>query len=134
MGFGLVIGFIELSQIVTISNYSALANSHTRFLTTAHTKSSRFVLTGRCSETDPNKVLFCSRRCRHSTISQLTHCSNCGLSTKSQSQSYFTAGGLAMSRLFDDVSACLLCHCIGTSLVKLFGYVTIIYDSHSIVI
>jgi hypothetical protein len=40
MGFGLIIGFIELLQLVTTSNYNALANPRTRLLTTAHTKSS----------------------------------------------------------------------------------------------
>jgi hypothetical protein len=40
MEFGLVIGFIEHLQIVTTSNDSAIANSHTLQFTTAHTKSS----------------------------------------------------------------------------------------------
>jgi hypothetical protein len=39
-GFGLVTGFIEHLQIVTTSNYNAIANSHTLQLTTARTKSS----------------------------------------------------------------------------------------------
>jgi hypothetical protein len=33
------IGFIELLQLVTTSNYKALANSCTRLLTTTHTES-----------------------------------------------------------------------------------------------
>jgi hypothetical protein len=37
MGFGLVIGFIEHLQIVTTSNYSAIANSRTLQFTTART-------------------------------------------------------------------------------------------------
>jgi hypothetical protein len=41
MGFGLVIGFIELLQIVTTSKYSAVINSHTLQFTIAHTKSSQ---------------------------------------------------------------------------------------------
>jgi hypothetical protein len=41
MGFGLVIGFIANLQIVTTSNYSAIANSHTLQFTTACTKSSQ---------------------------------------------------------------------------------------------
>jgi hypothetical protein len=36
-GFGLVIEFIEHLQIVTTSNYSAVANSHTLQFTTART-------------------------------------------------------------------------------------------------
>jgi hypothetical protein len=41
MGFGLVIGFIERLQIVTTSNYSVIANSHTLQFTTARTTSSQ---------------------------------------------------------------------------------------------
>jgi hypothetical protein len=37
--FGLVMGFIELLQIETTSNYSAITISHTLQLTTARTKS-----------------------------------------------------------------------------------------------
>jgi hypothetical protein len=43
MEFGLVIRFIEYFQIVTTSNYGAIANSHTLEFTTAHTKSSQSV-------------------------------------------------------------------------------------------
>jgi hypothetical protein len=39
--FGLVIGFIEILQNVTASNYSAITNSHTQQFTTARTKSSQ---------------------------------------------------------------------------------------------
>jgi hypothetical protein len=39
MGFGLVVGFIEHLQILTTSNYSAIAISHTLQFTTARTKS-----------------------------------------------------------------------------------------------
>jgi hypothetical protein len=38
-GFGLVIGFIDHLQIVTTSNYSVIANSHTLQFTTARAKS-----------------------------------------------------------------------------------------------
>jgi hypothetical protein len=37
-GFGLIIGYIEHLQIVTTSNYNAIANSHTPQFTTAHIK------------------------------------------------------------------------------------------------
>jgi hypothetical protein len=41
-GFGLVTGFTEHLQIVTTSNYSTIANSHTHLkFTTARTKSSQ---------------------------------------------------------------------------------------------
>jgi hypothetical protein len=40
-GFGLVIGFIEHLQIVTTSNYSSTANSHSLQFTTARTKFSQ---------------------------------------------------------------------------------------------
>jgi hypothetical protein len=41
LGFGLVIGFIEHLQIITISNYCATENSHALQFTTACTKSSQ---------------------------------------------------------------------------------------------
>jgi hypothetical protein len=41
-GFGLVTGFIDHVQMVTTSNYNALANPCTFFLTAAYTKSSQF--------------------------------------------------------------------------------------------
>jgi hypothetical protein len=41
MGFGLVIGVTDHLQIVTTSNCSAIANSHTLQFTTARTKSSQ---------------------------------------------------------------------------------------------
>jgi hypothetical protein len=42
---------------LTTSNYSALANSYTHLLTTAHTKSSKSVFTRRFLVKDPNNVL-----------------------------------------------------------------------------
>jgi hypothetical protein len=56
--FLLVIGFIEHLQIVTTSNYSAVANSHTLQFTTARTKSSHsfFSLSSRCLATASNAV------------------------------------------------------------------------------
>jgi hypothetical protein len=76
-GSGLLIAFIQLLQLVTTSNYSSLANSGTRFLSMAHIKSYQFVFTSGCLVTDPNNVLFCSRRYRLATVSHLTHCSKC---------------------------------------------------------
>jgi hypothetical protein len=48
MGFGLLIGFIEHLQIITMSNYGALANSRILQFSVACTKSSQFVFTSRC--------------------------------------------------------------------------------------
>jgi hypothetical protein len=42
--FGFVIGFIEHLQIITTSNNSAIANSHTLQFTTAGTNSSQFAV------------------------------------------------------------------------------------------
>jgi hypothetical protein len=39
MGFGLIIGFMEILQLVAIGNYHALTNSCTRLHTKAHIKS-----------------------------------------------------------------------------------------------
>jgi hypothetical protein len=57
MGFGLIIGCIEHLQIVTITNHSAIANSHTLQFTTARTKLSQSatVFTG-CLITASNAV------------------------------------------------------------------------------
>jgi hypothetical protein len=67
MEFELVAGFIENVQIVTTSNYRAIANSHTQQFTTARTKSSHsaFVFTSRCMATvfnaaDPSTSMFIS--------------------------------------------------------------------------
>jgi hypothetical protein len=57
MEFGLVIGFIEHLQIVTTSNYNAIANSHNLQFTTAHTKYSQFVFTSHFLVMDPNNIL-----------------------------------------------------------------------------
>jgi hypothetical protein len=58
MRFGLVIGFIEHLQMMTTSNYNALANSCTRVLTAARTKSSHYAFTSRFLVTDPNNILY----------------------------------------------------------------------------
>jgi hypothetical protein len=71
-GFGMVFGFIEHLQIVTTSNYKAVANSCTHLLTTAHTKFSQFVFTSRFLVTDTNNVL-CLRPYRLANVSQLTN-------------------------------------------------------------
>jgi hypothetical protein len=70
-GFGLMIGFIFHLQIVTASNYNALADSCTRLFTAAHTKPSQHVFTSRFLVTDPNNVL-CLRPNWLKNISQLT--------------------------------------------------------------
>jgi hypothetical protein len=41
MGFGLAVGFIGHLQVVTTSNYTAVANAHALHFTTARTKSSQ---------------------------------------------------------------------------------------------
>jgi hypothetical protein len=61
--FGLGIGCIEHLKIVTTGNYNTLANSCTRLLTKAHTKSSQFVFTSRFLVTDPNNVLYLQLNC-----------------------------------------------------------------------
>jgi hypothetical protein len=71
MGFALVIGFIARLQIVTASNYKAVANSCNHLLTTAHTKCSQFVFTSRVLVTDPNNAL-CLCPCWLTNVSQLT--------------------------------------------------------------
>jgi hypothetical protein len=88
MGFGLVIGFIEHLQMETTSNYNALANSCTPLLTTTHTKYSQSVFTSRFLVTDTSNVL-CLRPYWLANVPQLTHC-------QSQSQNYFTTGGLQL--------------------------------------
>jgi hypothetical protein len=66
MGFGLVIGFIVHLQIVTTSNYSTIANSHTQQFTTAHTKSSHSAVSSpvvrkmASNATDPSTFMFMS--------------------------------------------------------------------------
>jgi hypothetical protein len=80
-GFVEVGGFIELIQIVTSSNYSALANSRNPQLTIEHTNSSQFIFASGCLVTDFNIILFCSRRYRLVTVSHPAHSSKCPLST-----------------------------------------------------
>jgi hypothetical protein len=54
MGFGLIIEFIELLQLVTASNPNALTNSHTQLFTMAHAASS--VFTSCCLVMDPINI------------------------------------------------------------------------------
>jgi hypothetical protein len=70
-GFELLIGFIERIQVVTSSNFGAMANSHIQQFTTARTKSSQFVFTSRFLVVDPNNVL-CLRLYTLANVSQLT--------------------------------------------------------------
>jgi hypothetical protein len=68
--------------MVTTSNYSAIANSHTEQFTTAHTKFPQFVFTSRFLVTDPKSVL-----CLHpywlANVSQLNNLSLMSRSTVS---------------------------------------------------
>jgi hypothetical protein len=73
--------FMNYLEIVTRSNYSTIANSHTLKFNTAHTKLSQF-FTSRVLVTDPKNVLhLCPYR----------------LANVSQSQSYVTTEGQSAS-------------------------------------
>jgi hypothetical protein len=85
-GFGLVIGFIEHLQNVTTNNYDSLNQLHTSKITatTAHVILLSLVclhqsLPGDGSQQCP--VLPQSHSYWLATVSQLTHCCNCQLST-----------------------------------------------------
>jgi hypothetical protein len=70
----LVIGFIDNLQIVTTSNYSAIATSHILQLTTARTKSSQSaVFTGCRLVTAFNSLSFLSFRVHVVTGRRLSH-------------------------------------------------------------
>jgi hypothetical protein len=79
-GFGLIIRFTDHSQMETASNYSAIVNQYNPQVTQAHAKSSQSALTSCFMVTDLNSLL-CSHPYRPANVSQLTHCSNCRLST-----------------------------------------------------
>jgi hypothetical protein len=72
MGFGLVIGFIELLQIVTASNNSTIANSHMLQFTTARTKSSQFAVSLLVVWSQIATLSY-----QVATVPQLTLCSKC---------------------------------------------------------
>jgi hypothetical protein len=91
--FRLVIGATDQLQIVTTSNCNFIANLHAWRITRTHIKSSQSAFTDCSLVTDPNNVL-CSRPYCPANVSQLTHCSNCSTLSQSQSQNYFTTGGL----------------------------------------
>jgi hypothetical protein len=55
-GFGLVIGFTDYLQIVTTSNYSAIANSHNLQFTTARTMSFHSAVVTSCCLVTVSKV------------------------------------------------------------------------------
>jgi hypothetical protein len=101
--FRLVIGFIKSLQIVNAGNENPLANSRSRLITTALIRSWIFSISC-CLVADPNTVLFCSRRYRLATASQVTHMLHSQSESESESesqsqsqrqrQSYFTTGCL----------------------------------------
>jgi hypothetical protein len=74
MGFGLIIWFTKLLQIVSTHNYNTLTTSHTWLLTTTLAKSSLFTI--HFQVMDPHNVLSCSRRYWRVTVSHITHDSN----------------------------------------------------------
>jgi hypothetical protein len=69
-GFWIRNGFNDHLQMVTTGNYNTLANTCTRLLTAAHSKSSQLVFTIRFLVTDPNNVL-CLRSYWLENVSQL---------------------------------------------------------------
>jgi hypothetical protein len=80
MGFGLVTGFIEhlYTQLVTTSNYSAIANSHALQFIRACTKSSQSAFTSRFLVTDgDSSASLLTPLPTGSYSSQLTYCSSC---------------------------------------------------------
>jgi hypothetical protein len=85
----LLIRFIAHFQIVTTTNYSAIANSHNLQFIRAHTKSSQFALTSPFLVMNPNNVL-CLRPYWLENVSQLIKLTK----SQSQGQIYFTTGGL----------------------------------------
>jgi hypothetical protein len=114
-GDGLVIGFIEHLQIVTTSNYSAVANSHTPQFTTACTKSSQSALYSpvvawwRIQELSSASALTflpagdcpTTNSQADSHLTQIAYISDWpnSLQSQSHSQSYFTTGGLSQISL-----------------------------------
>jgi hypothetical protein len=73
----------------TTRNYTVIANSHTLQFTTARSKSSHFAVSAPVVawwRIPKYPLLPCSRSYRLANVPQLTHCSNCRLSTNSSSQ------------------------------------------------
>jgi hypothetical protein len=62
--FGVFIGkwILRTLKSRNYKDYGTLANLRTLNYTTAHTNSSQFIFSSGCLITDPNNVLFCSRR------------------------------------------------------------------------
>jgi hypothetical protein len=73
--FGLVIGFIDHLQIVSKSNYNAIAGLRSLKITVTAAHTVFFVSTSCFLSTDPNNVL-CLRPYRLTNIPQLAHCPN----------------------------------------------------------
>jgi hypothetical protein len=66
--------WLQLTEHILTSNYNAIANLHALQFTMVHANSSQLIFNSGCLTTDPNNVLFSSRRYQLATISHLTHC------------------------------------------------------------
>jgi hypothetical protein len=77
---GIWIGNWIYWNLITTNYSKSLIDLHALQITTA--LQYVIVITGRCLAVDPNNFPFCSCRCRHFTISQLSCCSKCWITTK----------------------------------------------------